>query len=133
MEVKAINAITPNFGAKLKNNEETNNLLNTMDSSDLKKFKAALKKLDKHHDQDVLEIRNDEFNNKSHYYLVNTSNEDKQVSLYKGFFETVEHCIIRGLKEASEKGSEVYNTLFVDNKEKEKENKEREEVLSLMV
>ena len=129
MEVKAINAINPNFGAKLRNNEATTNLLNNMDSDDLKSFKSALKKLDKHHKDDVIELRKNE--ERDSYLLVNAANEDKQIDIGKPLIRTMESWVIKNLKMASEKGSEVYDALF-NNKEEEAQ-KEREQVLSMMV
>ena len=130
MEIQAIQTVTPNFGAKLKNNAVTEALLNDMDSRELKQFKSALKKLDKHHEQDVLEIRQDETRGRDNYCLVNTTNE-KSVSLDRGFFESVGHSIARGIKEASDRTCAAYYTLFVDKSAQEE--KEREEVLSMMV
>ena len=137
MTIQALQMTTPSFGAKLKKNAETENLLNTMDARELKQFKSALKKLDRHHKDDVLELRKDNnpektaMDDKPQYYLVNTTNEDKKINLHRGFLESVGHSIVRGIKEASDKGSVVYDALFNDKTEKEKE--EREKVLSLMV
>ena len=128
MEVKAINAINPSFGAKLKNNETTTNLVNNMDSDDLKDFKAALKRLDKHHKGDVLELRRNEENDS--YQLVNTANEDKKFDIRRPIFLSMEAWIIKNINRASEKGSVEYAALF--NNKEEQEQKERNEVFSML-
>lgn len=136
MQVQAIQTATPSFGAKLKKNEETNNLLNNMNNLELGMFKSALKNLNKHHENDVLEIRKDTDSNffgKPSYSIVNTSNNN-EAEITPGLFQSAEFSIIKGLKEASKKGSEIYNALFTDNKAKEeaKEQEAREEVLSML-
>ena len=130
MAIQAINSTMPSFGAKLKNNEETTEIVNSMDERQLKEFKSALKKLDKHHEHDVLEIRK-EYSCKDTYrhYLVNTSNNDAKVPMNTNPFFTFEWNIIDDLKDAAKKGSQFYNKLFSDNKEEE----ERKEVFSMMV
>lgn len=130
MAIQAINSTMPSFGAKLRNNEETTNIVNSMDTEQLKEFKSALKKLDKHHENDVLEIRK-EFSSKDTYkhYLVNTSNNDAKVPLNTNPFFTFEWNIIKDIKFAAKKGSQFYEKLFSDNKEEE----ERKEVFSMMV
>ena len=112
MEIQAIQANTPSFGAKLTNNEATTSLVNNMESNDLKDFKSALKKLDKHHKGDVIELRRNE--EKNSYQLVNTANEDKKVNIDKHIYRTMENWVIKNLEMASQKGSEVYNDLFND-------------------
>ena len=56
MEVKAINATVPNFGSKLKNNEVTRELVDSMVLRELRAFKQGLEKLDKIKVGDTLEI-----------------------------------------------------------------------------
>ena len=56
MDVKAINASVPTFGAKLKNNGVTQELVDSMVLRELKAFKQGLEKLDKIQVGDTLEI-----------------------------------------------------------------------------
>ena len=56
MEVNPINASVPNFGAKLKYNKETVNLVNSMTLPELISFRKGLNKLDKLEHNDTLEI-----------------------------------------------------------------------------
>jgi len=124
MAIQAINSTMPSFGAKLRNNEESTNLLNNMNKLELHLYDQALKKLENHNENDVLEIRKEQDETGSgnlKYSIVNLSNEDNKLDIIPKIFQSVEFCIIQGLNEASKIGSEAYNKLFNHNNEKEGE------------
>jgi len=135
MEIKAIQATVPSFGAKLKNNEEVNVLVNSMNEKELREFKSALKKMDKHNQGDVIELQkatvtDNEFTSpEERYFLINKSNNDATVKVgaqynsETGFFQTTAKDIIQSLKWAAAKGTEVYDTLFGRVPENEGEEK----------
>jgi len=124
MQIQAVQTTIPNFGAKLKVNEHSENFVNTMNPKELKEFKSALKSLDKHNKEDVLEIKKaticeNEFESPStRYFLVNKNNNDAETKVdaefseEEGLFVTTAKTLIRSIREAAEKGSEMYHALF---------------------
>lgn len=132
MDIKAIQATIPSFGAKLKKNEHSEELVSTMNNKELKEFKSVLKTLDKRNENDVLEIKKatvceNEFESPStRYFLVNKSNNDaeakvnQEFSEEEGFFVTTAKTLISTLAEAASKGSEIYNLLFSKQDENSK-------------
>lgn len=132
MTIQAIsnNTANPSFTARLKNNNETTNIVKSMDSDQLKDFKSALKNLGKHHENDVFEIK-ETYTPGEHeldsptqkWELVNVHNPKQKINMTPSFHHQLIPNIIDTLKNVAKKGTEEYNTMFncTKNEEMEKE------------
>ncbi|MBR1942499.1 hypothetical protein IJ843_02045 [bacterium] len=116
-------ATSPNFTAKLKNNELTEKYINRMNNDQLSDFNKALKKLDKTHPNDTVEMKVIGYIGKNKmktpmFGFVNTNDESKKSPVSIDVFMTP-NVLIDKVKELATKGSEMHNKVFGDN---EKEN-----------
>ena len=125
------NITSPNFGAKLKENDVIKNLLEHIDKKDKAEFDKAVKNFSQVATEDVVELRKTNENNTEVYSLVNTKNDKQKVLVCKTFPNAVcedglpsedhrEHsrllyvgeALIDTLKEATNKSSEAFRKLF---------------------
>lgn len=131
------NTTSPNFGAKLKENDVVKNLLEHIDKEDKAEFDKAVKHFSMVATEDVVELRKTNENNTEVYSLVNTKNEKQKVLVCKMFpnaiceddhpsdyhrehyrLQYVGEALIDTLKEATNKYSDVFHKLFATKSEK---------------
>lgn len=128
--------VAPSFTARLKNNNETIDIVKSMDSDQLKSFKSALKDLGKHHENDVFEIK-ETYTPGEHeldsptqkWELVNVHNPKQKINMTPSFHHQIIPNIIDTLKNLSKKGTEEYNTMFNCTKDETTQ----KEIFSMMV
>lgn len=132
------NATSPNFSAKLKENDVVKNLLAHIDKEDKVEFDNALKNFSKIPTEDVVELRKTNENNTEVYSLVNTKNDKQNILVCRTFpnviceddhpsdyhrehyrLQYVGEALIDTLKEATNKYSDAFHKLFAPKSEKD--------------